>query len=132
MALSEVFWSPKNVRNLNDFLSRMRYRLKYLDVAQVKYSCPFYDPIITGVTGGRLCHECDDSVKVKLDTEIPNLDIYYTFDGTDPDNFYPKYEGKPLNIPKGASEIRVITYRNDKPFGHQINCPLIEVGQKYR
>jgi len=132
MALSEVFWSPKSQRNLNNFLSRMQYRLKYLDVAQVKYSRPFYDPIITGVTGGRICQECDDSVKVKLDTEIPNLDIYYTFDGTNPDNFYPKYGGNPVGIPKGATEISVITYQNGKPVGHQITCPLIEVGQKYR
>jgi len=132
IALSEVFWSPKNVRNLNDFQNRMQYRLKYLDVAQVKYSHPFYDPIITGVTGGRLCHECDDSVKVKLDTEIPDLDIYYTFDGTNPDNFYTKYEGKPIGIPKGATEISVITYQNGKPIGHQINRPLIELGYKNR
>jgi hexosaminidase len=132
MALSEVFWSPKSVRNLNDFLSRMQYRLKYLDVAQVNYSCPFYDPIITGVKSDGLCHECDDSVKVKIDAEIPDLDIYYTFDGTNPDNFYPRYEGKPVGIPKGATEINVITYQNGKPVGHQINCQLIDLDYKNR
>ena len=63
---------------------------------------------------------------------MPGINIYYTFDGTDLDNFYPKYEGKPIGIPKGASEIRVIIYLNDKPVGRQVNCPLIELGYKNR
>jgi hexosaminidase len=50
--------------------------------------------------------------------------LYYTFDGTDPDNFYPKYQGTPLNIPKGASEIRVIAYRNGCAISRQINHSL--------
>ncbi|RNI38041.1 hypothetical protein EFY79_07395 [Hanamia caeni] len=31
---------------------------------------------------------------------MPGLTIYYTFDRTDPDNFYPAYSGVPLGIPK--------------------------------
>jgi hexosaminidase len=34
------------------------------------------------------------------------------------------YEGSPLDIPTGASEIRVITYRDGKPVGKQINFML--------
>jgi hexosaminidase len=124
LALSEVFWSPKDKRNWPDFIRRMRDRFKYMDVAQVKYALSANDPIITGV------RDADDSLHVKLATEIPGLDIYYTFDGTNPDNFYPKYDGKPLDIPKGASAIRVITYLDGKPFGHQINCPLSEVAKR--
>jgi hexosaminidase len=123
MALSEVLWSPKNKRSWSDFVTRMQYRFSYMDVAHVKYARSVYDPIITGVK------DANDSLQVKLDTEIP-LDIYYTFDGTDPDNFYPKYEGKPLDIPKGATEIRVITYLDGKPAGRQINCPLTEVAKR--
>lgn len=39
---------------------------------------------------------------------MPGLTLYYIFDGTDADNFYPPYNGVPLDIPKGTSEIRVI------------------------
>ena len=131
MALSEVFWSPKSQQNLNDFLRRMQERLKYMDAAQVKYSRQVYDPPITGVKGGRLCSECDDSVKVKIIAKMPGINIYYTFDGTDPDNFYPKYEGRPLGIPKGASEVRAVTYLNGKPV-RQVSCPLAELGYKNR
>lgn len=124
MAISEVLWSPKDKRNWPDFVKRMQHRFKYMDKAHVKYARSAYDAIITGVRDSR------DSLQVKLDTEIPGLDIYYTFDGTNPDNFYPKYQGQPLDIPVGATEIRVITYRGDKPVGKQINCPLTEVAKR--
>ena len=52
---------------------------------------------------------------------MPGLTIYYTFDGTNPDNFYPKYTGVPLDIPKGASQIRAIAYRHDRLVSKQIN-----------
>src|SRR6185437_1367791 len=124
LALSEVFWSPNNKHNWLDFIRRMEWRFQYMDVAQIKYARSAFDPIIIGVK------DTVGNLKVKLATEIPGLDIYYTFSGTNPDNFYPKYHGEPLDIPKGASEIRVITYRNGKPIGHQINCPLTEVAKR--
>jgi hexosaminidase len=124
MALAEVFWSPDSARNWPDFVSRMQYRFKYMDAAHVKYARSAYDPIITGV------RDANDSLQVRLATEIPGLDIYYTFDGTNPDQYYPKYQGAPLDIPKGATEIRVVTYRNGKPIGHQIDCPLSEVAKR--
>ncbi len=132
MALSEVFWSPINKKDLNNFLARIEEQFKYLDMAQVKYSSSVYDPIITGVKAGRICEECDDSIKLKITTEFPNLDIYYSFDGTDPDNYYSKYLDRPLGIPKGASEIRVASYYNGKPMGHQKNSKLVDLGYKDR
>ena len=124
LALSEVFWSPRDSHDWPDFVRRMEWQFKYMDAAHVKYARSSYDAIISGVKGS------DDSLEVKLDTEIPGLQIYYTFDGTDPDNFYPIYNNYPLNIPKGASEIRVITYRDGKPIGRQINFMLS--GLKFR
>jgi hexosaminidase len=121
LALSEVFWSPKKKKNWTDFIRRMDARFKYMDVAQVKYARSQYDAIITVVKG------TNGTLKVKLETQIPRLTIYYRFDGTNPDKFSPKYIGKPLIVPKGASEIRVITYQNGEPIGHQINCPISEL-----
>ena len=80
-----------------------------------------YDPIITAIKGK------DDSMKIELTTEMPGLTIYYTFDGTDPDNFYPKYSGEPLDIPKGASEIRAISFKNGKVVSRQINKLLSDL-----
>jgi hexosaminidase len=124
MAIAEVYWSPANKRDWNNFVTRVQYQFRFLDAAQVKYSRSMYDPLISGV------RDANDSLRVELNTEIPGLDIYYTFDGTDPDNFYPKYEGKPLEIPRGATQINVITYQDGKPAGRQINCPLSEVAKR--
>jgi hexosaminidase len=124
MALSEVFWSPKDKRNWDDFLTREQAQFKYLKTAQIKYAHSQYDAIITGVKGA------NDSMEVKLATQMPGLDIYYRFDETNPDNFSPKYEGTPLVIPQGASEIKVRCYLNGKPVGDQINCPLSEVAKR--
>ncbi len=77
-----------------------------------------YDPTITAVKGN------DDSMKINLSTEMPGLSLYYTFDGTDPHNFYPKYSGSPIDIPQGASEIRVISYRHGRSVNRQVNYSL--------
>lgn len=126
MALSEVFWSPEQERNWDDFVTRMEANFKRLDAAQVKYARSVYDPIITAVKGTG----ADTTLKVKLSAEIKGLDLYYTFDGTNPDRYYPKYEGTPLDIPKGAREIRVITYREGKPVGRQINFKLEDLRER--
>lgn len=124
LALSEVFWSPKENKDWPDFVRRMNARFRYMDVARVKYARSQNDAIISSVktAGG--------SIRVKLETQIPGMDIYYRFDGSNPDNFSPKYEGHPIAIPKGASEIRVITYSNGKPIGHQINCPISKLKKR--
>ena len=40
-------------------------------------------------------------LQVELSTEVEGLDIYYSFDNSQPDDFYPKYTS-PLQIPKEA------------------------------
>jgi len=65
-------------------------------------------------------------LKVELETEVPGLEVYYSFDETNPDEFYPKYE-KPLVVPNDALHLKVITYRNGKAIGKQINMPIEEL-----
>jgi hexosaminidase len=115
MAISEVLWSPKSSRSWNDFANRVEQHFSYLNADSVRYSRSVYDPIVTAIKG------TDNSMKIELTTEMPGLTIYYTFDGTDPDNFYPNYCGEPLDIPKGASEIRAVAYKNGKVVSRQIN-----------
>lgn len=121
MAIAEVLWSPKSSRNWNHFAYRVEQHFSYLDADSVKYSRSMYDPVISAIKGK------DDSMKIELTTEMPGLTIYYTFDGTDPDNFYPEYSGEPLDIPKGASEIRAVAYKNGKVVSRQINNLLSDL-----
>jgi hexosaminidase len=61
-----------------------------------------------------------DTLKVELSTEIPGLNIHYTFDNSFPDEYYPKYTG-PLTVPKDAITLRAISYRENKPIGRNDN-----------
>lgn len=123
LALSEVFWGTTG--NWVDFTRRVEKQFSYLDAAHVKYARSMFDPIISAIKD-------TDGLKVVLNTEVPGLKLYYTFDGTNPDNFYPEYRGQPLSIPKGATEIRVVTFRDGKKIGRQINCPVNVLEKRIR
>jgi hexosaminidase len=112
-ALSEVFWSPKAVRNWDNFSKRMEAHFERADQAEINYSKAVYDPIIkTSMKDGKMMLE--------METEIPGLDIYYTLDDAMPDKYTAKYS-MPVEIPTGGPvTLRVITYRNGNPIGHLI------------
>jgi len=70
-----------------------------------------------------------DELTVSLNTEVDSLDIYYSFDNSYPDNFYPKYSG-PVVVPQDAIMMRVITYRGNKPVGRMNNMPIEELKKR--
>lgn len=116
-AISETLWSPKVKKNWPYFFARVEKHFDRLDVAHIKYAPSVYDPIINTIMIN------DNSVKVSLTTEVPGLDIYYTFDNSFPDRFYPKYV-EPLVVPKEATQLRMITYRGTKPIGRMITVSV--------
>ncbi len=67
----------------------------------------------------------DKNVKIELSTEVEGLDIYYSFDNSFPDRFYPKYSS-PLTPPKDAAMLKVITYRGKNPVGRLNVMPAAE------
>ncbi len=123
-AIAEAVWSPKSVRNFDDFASRVEKHFARFDEAEIKYSPSVYDPIITAKAGA-------DTTKteVELSTEIKGLDIHYTFDNSFPDQFYPKYTA-PLLVPSDAYMLRVITYKGDKPLGRLITITVDELKKR--
>jgi hexosaminidase len=68
---------------------------------------------------------------VALTNEIPDLDIYYSFDNSFPDRYYPKYT-EPLLVPKDAVQLRVITYRGKEPIGRMVTMPIAELQQRIK
>ncbi len=121
LAVAEALWSPKDRRDWNGFVERVEHHFAYFEEADVHYARSMYDAIIMGVKNEQ------DSILVELTTEIEGLDIHYTFDETDPGTYSPKYNGQLLEVPSGASQIKVRTFRNGKPIGRQINCPVKEL-----
>jgi hexosaminidase len=125
LALAEVYWSPKADRNWVSFVTRMEAQFPRFDALGINYARSAYNVIFTPVkTGSR------NNFSVKLSTEIKGLDIYYTFDCTNPDKFYPKYQGESLKFPMGSSQLNVVTYRDGKQVGKQINIKKDELANR--
>lgn len=121
LALAEVFWSPKQQRNWPEFTERVIRRFSYFQRKSINYSESFYNPIITGVK------DSAGSYQVRLDCELPGARLYYAFDGTNADAYSARYNGQPLKVPREASQIRVVAYRNGNPVGKQVVFMLSEL-----
>lgn len=124
MALSEVLWSPRKERDIDEFLSRVETHFPRFDKEQVKYATSIYDPIITPVKN------VDGNMELMFSSEVKGLDIYYTFDGTIPDNFSNEYKQGPITIPKGASQVWVVTYRNGERIGKWLSISIEELQKR--
>jgi len=117
-ALAEVFWSPKASRNWDDFSGRVETQFQRLDAAQVNYARTMYDVSLTRVPNGA------GKPAVRMTTELSGCDIYYTFDGTNPDQFMLKYSGEPVAIPGDASVVKAIAYRGGHPSGRIVTLTV--------
>jgi hexosaminidase len=126
LALAEVYWSPKTSRNWDHFIEKMEAQFPRLDAAGIKYARSAYNVIYTPVRNkdGR-------AYSVKISSEIKGLDIYYTFDGTNPDPWYPKYTGDPISFPMGATQITANTFRNGKMVGKQVTIKKDDLPVRY-
>lgn len=118
-ALAEVLWSGPAKTDWDEFWPRVEKHFERADVAGINYARSMYNAIITPYKENNEC-------LIKLDCELKDSDIYYTFDNTDPDSFSTKYF-EPLRIPKNATWLRVVTYRNGKPSGKVITLRIDEL-----
>jgi hexosaminidase len=120
MAIAESVWSPKEKKDWDHFFDKVENHFARFDIADMKYAPSVYDPIFNVST------TADKQLKIELGKEVKDLDIYYSFDNTFPDHYYPKYT-TPLTPPKDAVMLKVITYRGKKPMGRMIAMPISEL-----
>ena len=90
LALAEVYWSPKADRNWDGFIQRMEAQFPRFDVEGIKYALSAYNVMYTPVR-----NKNSGTVSAKITSEIKGLDIYYSFDGSNPDPYYPNI---PVNL----------------------------------
>lgn len=122
-ALAEVLWSGPEKTDWKDFYPRVERHFVRADQAGINYARSMYNAIVTPSW-------TDEGVlEVKLASELPDTDIYYTLDNTDPDAFTPKYE-TPIRIPKNATWLRIVTYRNGRPAGKVITLTIKELEKR--
>lgn len=122
-AITESVWSPKAKKNWNNFVARVEKQFERFDIAEIKYSPAIYDPIIT------VKKDDKNLPVVEMNTEASGLAIFYSFDNSFPDKFYPKYT-QPVSVPKDAATMKVITYRDGKPIGRMMAIPVSQLKKK--
>ena len=123
LAISESVWSPKQNKNWNHFFNKVEDHFARMDMAEIKYAPSVYEPIFT------VTKTADKQLKIELGKEAEWLTMYYSFDNSFPDRFYPKYTA-PLVPPKEAVMIKVITYKGKQVVGRIIAMPLSELNAR--
>ena len=122
-AISETAWSPAGKKNWKSFVGKIEDHFKRFDIAEIKYAPSMYDADF------KVSKNNKGELMVSLQTEIEGLDIYYSFDNSYPDHFYPKYTGT-LTVPIDATLLKVITYRGKQPIGRMNNMPVEELKKR--
>ncbi len=122
-ALAEVLWSKKENKDWDRFVENVERHFARADAAEIKYARSMYNAIINPYL------DDNSNFRIKLGTEIAGLDIYYTFDNTDPDHYSKKYNS-PLSVPKDATWLKVVTYNHKQPVGKLITLRIDEMEQE--
>ncbi len=122
-AIAESVWSPREKKDWNHFFGKVENHFTRFDHAEKKYARSAYDPIF------KVSKLQDSLVKVELSTEVEGLDIYYSFDNSFPDRFYPRYTA-PLVPPKDAVMLKVVTYRGKEQVGRFNLMPVEELRKR--
>ena len=124
-AIAESVWSPKDKKNWPDFFSRVEEHFKRLDFSETKYSPAVYDPIF------KVGKTSDNKLTIDLSLEVEGLDIYYSFDNSFPDRYYPKYMST-LIAPIDAKQLKLITYKDKVPIGRMLTMPISDLKRRAR
>jgi hexosaminidase len=126
IALAEVDWTPKNLKNWIDFRKRMNTEFRRLDLLNVNYS--------RGTNKVEISTSFDQSsrsLKCRFESEQPDIPIVYTFDGNDPTPASPVYTG-PVEVNRNGyikagllrdgkvTELTERTFINHKAIGKKI------------
>lgn len=124
LTLAENLWSIAPKASWPIFLQKIEAHLPLLTGDRTNYSTYFYDPMVSAKKAE------NGDIVLAIDTEVPDIAVYYAFDDTDPDQFYPKYKGQAINIPKGAKNIRMVSYRGDTQKSRIVKLPISELKKR--
>jgi hexosaminidase len=123
MAIAEVSWTKPAQKNWNGFVKKVEHHFSRLDMAGTKYAKTMYDPIIKA--------KMDNNGKLALviEKEIADMDVHFSINETNPDHTYPLYTG-PYTLPYDVATVKMVSYRNGKQVGRQINITVEELKKR--
>jgi hexosaminidase len=111
-AISESVWSPSKNKNWNDFTARVEQHFNRFEALEKPISRAVYDPVVSTKMDG-------EKMICTLSSELSNVDLYYTIDGSFPAKYSPKYTS-PFEIPNADITFRVVAYRNGIQIGRML------------
>lgn len=109
-AISEVNWSSKKDKNWNSFSQRLLHLFKRYNALNINYSKSAFLVDASVVVGNN-----SDKYLIKLESELPSGEIYYTTDGSKPSVKSNKYVN-PFEINK-TSTIKAASFTSGKKTG---------------
>lgn len=101
LALSEIVWSPLESKNFEDFRTRLPAQFARLDAMNVNYRIP--EP--RGLQNILLTE--NGTARIELSSPMPTAKIFFTLDGTDPNERSPEYKG-PIELTLAQNEKKEI------------------------
>jgi len=107
-AMAEVLWSPKEVRGWEDFSRRLQMLMKRYDQMNINYSKSAFK-----VTAKSEINPEKKQLEVRLSSELADLEIHYTVDGSEPITLSPIYT-EPIVLDK-TSTLKALTMVNGIP-----------------
>jgi hexosaminidase len=117
-AMSEALWSPKELRDWNDFSRRIQLMVGRYDEMGINYSKSVFT-----VTANSKFNQEKLKLEVVLTCEFPSAEIHYTADGSEPTNLSPIY-AEPILLDK-TSVVKAIAFAgantSPKPFIQSFN-----------
>jgi hexosaminidase len=125
LAIAESVWTPKERKNWSDFVNRVEHQFERMNHAKIRYSTAMYDPIISAR------YDAQKNLILIVDKEIPDINIHFSIDESNPDYTYRKYEA-PYTLPKDVANLKFVCYKNGKQVGRQINISVEELKKRVR
>lgn len=113
-ALAETVWSPKELRDWNNFSERITSMFKRYEHLGINYAKSSYL-----VTADTQINIEEKMVEVLLKNEFPKSDIRYSIDGSELNSTSKKYM-KPIKISE-TTNLKASLFENDKPVGREFN-----------
>ncbi|MEY3351062.1 MAG: hypothetical protein RIQ50_1173, partial [Bacteroidota bacterium] len=123
-AIAEALWSPKSVRDWNNFVPRVEEHFKRFDASERKYASSVYEPVVNVKRLPAGAYALD------FDVEAPGVNVHYSFDHSYPDNYYPSYNGKSVVVPVDATVLRVVSYKSGRLVGRTMTISIADLKKR--
>ena len=108
-AVAENGWTQQENKNWDNFTERLSLQMKRLDAQEVRYAVSAFSPWIDNKGNG-------ENIEITLKTEVNNLNIHYTLDGSEPNSSSTLYK-KPFSSDKSI-QLRARAFNDSVAVGY--------------